>query len=225
MKFLIGVYVCLLPGISYAQFQPKCQAPGQGYLLVKLKEAFATSAAEKELKDVVLDSRNYSLREDLKSLNRRKMYADRIATKAIEEETHAKFDQMIDTTGRTEDITDWPMPKAYARLSGTGDAIAIELNNLSKEDLDAIPGPVLDRLSNKVKIKYRYPYDSYDYFLTYDGKEYPADKALNKLQADFEDACENRLLENQHTNDLHDLDRRSRGLQPLIPGKQAGSSQ
>lgn len=191
---------------------------------MKLKEAFATSMAEKELKDVVTDPRNYSLREDIKSLNRRKMYADRIALQAIESEMHSKFDQMIDTTGRNEDITDWPIPKAFARLSGSGSALSIELNNLSKEDLDVIPGPVLDKLSNKVKIEYRYPYDSYEYFLTYDGKEYPAQKALNKLQADFEVACEDRLRENQHSKDLHDLDRKSRGLEPLT-GKSGGSSQ
>ena len=143
------------------------------------------------------------------------MYADRIAMKELESETHAKFDQMIDTTGRTEDITDWPMPRAFGRLSSTGNAIAIALNNLSKDELDVLPKPILDKLSNKVKIEYRYPYDAYDYIITYDGREYPMEKALLKIQNDFEDACEDRLRENQHAKDLQDKVRTSRGLGTL----------
>lgn len=217
MKSLILLSIFSLTTAAYAQFRPKCQAPGGSFIEDRLKEAFATAPAEKELKDVVLDQRNYSLREDIKSINRRKMYADRIKMKELEEETHAKFDQMIDTTGRNEDITDWPQPRAFGRLSSTGSAIAIELNNLSKEDLDVLPKPVLDKLSNKVKIEYKYPYDNYDYFLTYDGREYPMDKAMNKIQKDFEDACEQTLAENQNSKDMQDLNRKSRKLDVLKP--------
>lgn len=200
---------------SFGQFQPKCQAPGQGFLEGRVKEAFQTHLAEKELKDVVLDQRNYTLREDVKALNRRKMYADRIQLKELESETHSKFDQMIETTGRNEDITDWPHPRSFARLSGSGSAIAIELNNLTKEDLEVLPKPVLDKLSNKVKIEYRYPYDAYEYTLTYDGRELPMEKAMNKMQDDFEEACEQTLRDNQNGKDLQDLDRKSRGLDKL----------
>src|SRR4051812_34623441 len=117
MKPFYAFTMFVLCSSALAQFQPKCQAPGHGFLEGRIKEAFNLAPAEKELKDVVVDARNYSLREDVKSLNRRKMYADRIAMKDLESETHSKFDQMIDTAGRNEDITDWPMPRAFGRLS------------------------------------------------------------------------------------------------------------
>lgn len=217
MKSLILLSFITLSTTAYGQFQPKCQAPGGSFIENKLKEAFATAPAEKELRDVVRDQRNYNLREDIKALNRRKHYADRIKMKELDEETHAKFDQMIDTTGRNEDITDWPQPRAFGRLSSNGNAIAIELNNLSKEDLDVLPKPVLDKLSNKVKIEYKYPLDTFDYYLTYDGREYPIDKAMNKIQNDFEDACEQTLAENQNGKDLQDLNRKERKLEALKP--------
>jgi hypothetical protein len=211
-----------MPMIAHAQYSPKCQAPGQGFLEGRIKEAFLTQPAERELKDVVLDQRNYTLREDIKSLNRRKQLADRIKMKELDYETSSKFDQMIETTGRNEDITDWPSPRAYARLSSNGSAIAIEVSNLSKEDLDVLPKEVNDKLSNKIKIEYKYPFDSYEYYLTYDGREYPMEKAMLKMQRDYEDACEQRLRDNQHAKDLHDLDRKSRGLGPI---KSQGNSQ
>jgi hypothetical protein len=74
-----------------------------------------------------------------------------------------------------------------------------------------------------------YPYDKYEYVRTYDGRELPMEKALAKMQNDFEDACEDRLRENQHTRDLRRLDRKSRGLDPIpvksSPSKSGSSSQ
>ncbi len=217
MRPLTLLFLFSFPLTVFAQFSPKCQAPGQSFLEGRIKEAFLTPPMERELKDVVLDQRNYSLREDIKSLNRRKLLADRIKMKELDFETSSKFDQMIETTGRNEDITDWPSPRANARLSSNGSAIAIEATNLSKEDLDVLPKEVNDKLSNRIKIEYKYPLDTYEYYLTYEGREYPMDKAMLKMQRDYEDSCEQRLRDNQHAKDMQDLDRKSRALNPLRP--------
>jgi hypothetical protein len=212
LKPLILITILFSTTMAHAQ---ECQAPGQSYLHEKLKESFVTGPAEKELKDVVIDQRNYNLREEIKALDRRKMYADRAKSKILGEEIHQKFDQMIETTGKNEEIADFPTPGATGRLVGTKDSIAIELTNLSKEDLGVIPPEVLKKLSNKVKIEYKYPYDKYDYFITYDGREMPLQKGLNELQEDFEEACVGRLIENQRTKELWYLDRNSRGVPAL----------
>lgn len=192
-----------------------CQAPGQSFLEEKLKASFATVPAEKELKDIALDPKNYDLREELKSLNRRAKFANRIEIKEIETKTNDKFAQMIGATRKTNEIENFPVSGANSKLSGENDSLAIEVNNVSKEDLDVLPAKILDKLSNKVKIRYMYPYDKFEYILTYEGREFPMQKALAKMQVDFEDACEDRLRENQHTRDLHGLDRKSRGLGPV----------
>ena len=122
---------------------------------------------------------------------------------------------MIGATRKTNQIENFPVSGANSKLTSETDSLAIEVSNVSKEDLDVLPPQVLDKLSNKVKIRYMYPYDKFEYVLTYDGREFPMQKALAKMQVDFEDACEDRLRENQHTRDLHGLDRKSRGLGPL----------
>lgn len=205
-------YLSVIILFSVEAYATNCQAPGQGFLEEKLKESFVTAPAEKELKEVVLDQRNYSAREEIKGLDRRSKYADRIQMREIASVAHQKFDQMIEATGRTEDIMDFPIQGASGRLSGAEDGLVIELNNVSKEDLDVLPPPVLEKLSNKVKIKYNYPYDTYDYFLTYAGRELPLKKAFLKIQADFETACEDRLRENAHTKGLWEQDRKIRGF-------------
>ncbi len=189
-----------------------CQAPGQSFLEGKLKASFATDPAEKELKDIALDPKNYDLREEVKSLNRRSMFANRIEMKEIETKTNDKFAQMLEATRNSNEIVDFPVSGAVSKLTSETDSLAIEVSNVSKEELDVLPQKVLDKLSNKVKIRYMYPYDKFEYVLTYDGREFPMQTALAKMQVDFEDACEDRLRENQHTRDLHGLDRKSRGL-------------
>lgn len=198
--------------ISYGA---SCQAPGQSFLENKLKESFATDPAEKELKEIALDPKNYALREEVKSLNRRSMFANRIEMKEIQDKTQDKFSQMLGAVRNTNEIPDFPISGANSKLTSENDSLAIEVNNVSKEQLDVLPPKILDKLSNKVKIRYMYPYDKFEYVLTYDGRELPMQAALGKMQMDFEDACEDRLRENQHSRDLHALDRKSRGLDPL----------
>lgn len=209
MKPFFFLTILSLSGLSYGQ---ECQAPGQSFLHEKIKESFQTAPAERELKDLVSDQRNYTLREEVKALDRRKMYSTRSQEKFIGEEMHQKFDQMIEATGKTEELADFPTPGAIGRLKGTKDSIAIELSNLSKEDLGVIPPQVLEKLSNRVKIEYKYPYDKYDYYITYSGIEMPLEKGLNKLQEDFEDACIGRLIENQTTKENWEKHRKTRGV-------------
>lgn len=206
-------------------FVGHCQAPGQAFLANKLKESFGTAPAEKELKEVVLHAKNYELREEIKSLDRRSKVADRIMMKEISLNRNQKFAEMIEKTGRTEELTDFPVTGAISKLGSTEDALEIEVKNLSKEDLDIIPKPVLDKLGNNVRIQYKYPYDRFDYILTYDGKELPMDKALNKVQNDLEDACEQRMADNQHSRDLWDKDREIRKFKPLDRDKKGSSGQ
>lgn len=212
------LFLMTILSVSSFAFGQDCQAPGQSFLHEKLKQSFMTAPAEKELKDVVTDQRNYTLREEIKALDRRKMYADRIQTKFLASEMHKKFDQMVETTGRTEELEDFPTPGAIGNIKGTKDSLSIELTNLSKEDLTVFPPKVLEKLDNKVKIEYKYPYDKYDYFITYEGKELPLDKGLNKIQEEFEEACVARLIENQNTKELWAKDRKDRGVDAFKGG-------
>lgn len=220
-------YLMLLVFISSGVYGA-CQAPGQSFLEGKLKESFMTRSGEEELKDVVLHPKNYALREEIKSLKRRTIYANRLERTYISADINKRFSQMIAATGREEVIAEFPGPGSTGKLSSTDDSMAIELNNLSKEELDVLPPKVLDKLENKVKIEYKYPYDKFEYVLTYDGRELPMEKAFNKIQDDFEDACEERLRENQHARDLWEQDRKTRGFSPLKPqgqGQGGSSSQ
>ncbi len=221
MKNLLLIISLTLVETSYGA---SCQAPGQSFLENKLKESFATDPAEKELKEIALDPKNYALREEVKSLNRRSMFANRLEMKEIEQKTNDKFSQMLGAVRKTNDLPDFPISGASSKLTSENDSLAIEVNNVSKEQLDVLPPKILDKLSNKVKIRYMYPYDKFEYVLTYDGRELPMQAALGKMQMDFEDACEDRLRENQHAKDLHTLDRKSRGLQPIpVESQSAGA--
>jgi hypothetical protein len=209
LKYLFVILSLTTAQLSYGD---SCQAPGQSFLEEKLKASFSTEPAEKELKDIALDPKNYELREEVKNLSRRSRFANRFEIKEIETKTNDKFAQMIGATRKTNEIENFPVSGATSRLTSETDSLAIEVNNVSKEDLDVLPAKVLEKLSNKVKIRYMYPYDKFEYVLTYDGREFPMQKALAKMQVDFEDACEDRLRENLHTRDLHSIDRKSRGL-------------
>lgn len=189
-----------------------CQAPGQGFLEEKLKESWRTVAGENELKEIVRDPKNYALREEVKSLDRRSKNANRIEREELANEANRKFIQMIETTGRADEIRDFPLNGASSAVSSNDESISIEMKNLSKEDLDVLPPQVLEKLQPKVKIKYYYPYDKFEYHLTYNDRELPMQKAFNKIQNDFEDACDQRKRENQHSRDMNAWDRRQRGF-------------
>lgn len=176
----------------------RCQAPSQGFLEEKFRESFLTDAGEKELKEVVRDSKNYALREEIKSINRRTMVVGRIERSELAQEAEQKFQQMIELASRTEDIQNFPAQGAVSKVSAVNDSLAIEMNNLSKEDLDVLPPQILEKLSPKVKIYYHYPYDKFEYYLTYNERELPMMKAFLKIQNDFEESCVRNNLENSY---------------------------
>jgi hypothetical protein len=194
MKWNIIFFIILF---SIDESQAGCQAPGHGFLEHKLRESWSTDALENELKEVVSDPRNLSLREEIKGLDRRSKFARRIEKEELYSEVHKKFIQMIEVTNRSDEIKNFPTVGASATFLSTDESISIEARNLSNEDLDVLPVTILEKLEPKVKIKYYYPYDKFDYFLTYNNRELPLEKAFNKIQSDFEDACEDRVLENR----------------------------
>lgn len=199
MKLFVLFFI--ISSQTWAQSQSpyaRCQAPGQGFLEEKFRESFLTDAGEKELKEVVRDSKNYALREEIKSINRRTMVVGRIERSELVQEAEKKFQQMIELASRTEDIQNFPAQGAVSKVSAVNDSLAIEMNNLSKEDLDVLPPQILEKLSPKVTIYYHYPYDKFEYYLTYNERELPMNKAFLKIQNDFEESCVRNNLENSY---------------------------
>ena len=203
MNHLIYIFILFHSSLSFAAseaYPPMnlkeidrpvyCQAPAQPFFESKLRSSFKLESGEKELKEVVLDPRNYQDREDVKALGRQLKYAGRITRPLLLSRITPKFEQMIETTRRQETIVDFPMPGASANVASSEDGtIMIEMNNLSTEGLDFLPPELKEKLGNSVKIHYLYPYDKFDYVLNYEGQEMPMQLAFHKLQDQFEEVC------------------------------------
>lgn len=175
-----------------------CNAPSQAFFEQKLRKSFHLETGEKELKEVVSDPRNYSAREEIKTIKRQLVFANRIQSNTLRQKLPPKFESMIDTTNRRDAIRDFPVSGSSANLGSSEDgALELSMENLSKEDLGFLPPAVLDKIGNKVKIKYQYPLDRFDYVVSYDGRELPMDRAFGKIQDDFEYACERSAVEGQ----------------------------
>lgn len=175
-----------------------CQPPGAGHLEARIKETFYGEATETELKEWMIHPSNYEVRQSLKNLDRRiKFTPQRLDREALLVEMQGKFDQAISNTGRPSTMDNFPANGTQSKLSGSEGALTIEVSNLAKEDLDLLPKEVLDKLESKVKINYFYPYDKFEYHLTYDGKEMPMQAALLKVQKDMEYFCEKRMIDNR----------------------------
>jgi hypothetical protein len=167
-----------------------CMAPAQPFFEAKLRSSFKLESGEKELKEVVLDPRNYQDREEVKALGRQLKYAGRITRPLLLSRITPRFDQMIETTRRRETISNFPMQGASASMASSEDGtIMIEMTNLSTEGLDFLPPELKEKLGNSVKIHYLYPYDKFDYILSYEGKEMPMQMAFHRLQDQFEEVC------------------------------------
>lgn len=175
-----------------------CHPPSQAFFEEKLRRSFHFETGEKELKEVVSDPRNYSAREEVKTIKRQMVFANRIQSNTLREKLPPKFESMIDVTNRRGAIRDFPVEGSSANLGSSEDgALEISMENLSKEDLEFLPPTVLNKIGNKVKIKYQYPLDRFDYVVSYDGKDLPMERAFGKIQDDFEYACERNALEGQ----------------------------
>lgn len=195
MKSLLFALIILPITQSFAS---ECQVPSQGHLEMRLKENFHGSAGERELKEWMIHPSNGEVRNNIKELDRRiKFTPQRLDREVLQDETQIKFEQAIMNTGRPNEMDNFPAVGTNSKISGSKGALTLEMTNLQKEDLDVFPKEILDKIEPKVKINYYYPYDKFEYLLTYDGKEQPMGVALLRVQKDMESHCERRMVENQ----------------------------
>lgn len=174
-----------------------CQAPGQGHLELRIKETFHANLAETELKEWMIHPNNFEIRENLKSLDRRiKFTPQRLDRELMQAESQRIFEHAILNTGRPSVMENFPAIGTVSKISASERALSLEMSNLPKEELDFIPKEVLGKLESKVKVNYHYPYDKFEYLLTYEGKELPMENALLKVQKAMEEACELRRIDN-----------------------------
>lgn len=187
--------LCLIPSLNAQAIE--CQPPGQGFLENKVKEVFQANLGETELKELMLHPKNANVRQSLKELDRRtKFTSQRLDRERLQTEALIQFEQALQNTQRTDEFDHFPVVNSISKMSGSAGALTIEMSNLPKDELDVLPPEVLKKLDPKIKINYFYPYDKYEYFLTYDGKELPMQTALNKVQADMETECDLRVNDN-----------------------------
>ena len=192
MKNLIFFQFMFFAGAALGQ----CHPPGQGHLEGKLREIFQMNQGEDELREWVGHPKNVTLREEIKSLDRRSKFSNRPVREELQIQAKDKFEIMILNNGRSNEIADFPLAGAHSSLASSKGAIDIEMTSLPKDGLEVFPPEILAKLSPKVKISYMYPYDKFQHVLTYDNKELPMDKALGKIQQDMESHCEVRMIEN-----------------------------
>jgi hypothetical protein len=206
MVLLFIFYVFSVKAISS---DSNCLAPSQNHLERILDESFKIEKGKRELREWMLHPSNGQLREDIKEIDRAKKYAFRPKEEALLDESQKKFEQVIVNNERPALIENFPEKGASSEVTASKGALTIEMSSLSKYDLSVIPKEVLNNLDPKIKINYVYPYDKYEYFLTYKNRELPMRKALNELQEDYEDAClmkdaiqDRTRIKNQQINKL-----------------------
>lgn len=207
MKIPIFLQFILYAGTALGQ----CHPPGQGFLEAKLKEIFLINHGEDEVKEWVGHPKNVTLREEIKALDRRSKFSGRLVKEELLVQSKEKFDMMIVNNERSNEIHDFPTVGAHSKMMASKGAIDIEMVNLPKDGLDVLPPEILTKLSAKVKLHYLYPYDKFEYFLTYDDKELPMDKALGKIQQDMESACELRMFDNREYREWYEKGRSGTG--------------
>jgi hypothetical protein len=207
VKISIFLQIIFYAGTAFGQ----CQPPGQGFLEEKLKETFHVGQGEEELREWVGHRKNSVLREEVKSLDRRSKFSDRLEREDLLVQSKDKFDMMILNTERSSDMKDFPAEGAKSKMMSSKGAMDIEMSNLSKDGLDVFAPEILAKLSPKVKVKYFYPYDKFEYVLTYDNKELPMGKALGKIQQEMEKACEVRMIDNREYREWYEKGRSGGG--------------
>jgi len=194
MKTILLLLLSLNPVVSAAS---SCQAPPQGMMETRIRETFFVSHGETELKEWMSHPSNYEIRHKLKELDRRiKFSPQRLQREELIAETQVKFDQAIMNTGRPYMMEHFPAPQAFSKVFASQGSLSLEMRNFEKESLDFLSPEVLKKLEGKVRLNYHFPYDKFDYFLTYNGKELPMQDALLLVQKDMEAACEIRMIEN-----------------------------
>jgi hypothetical protein len=201
--------------------QSFCNAPGQAFMEKKFKETFKLQEAEKELKEVVLAEENYSLREDVRSLQRRLLDAKRMDREPLLTEITARFDQMIVKSKRKEPIINFPQIGSMSQVTTSDDhSIMLAVRDLTTEDLSFLPDEVLKKVGGQVRVRYYYPIDRFEYDLTYDGEEMPMTKAFHQMQDDFEKTCSSQVEENYEIREAKKVDWKDRKYD--MPEKTSG---
>lgn len=209
MKSILSILIIFQSSIILAS---ECQAPSQGHLEMRLKESFHGNLAEQELKEWMIHPKNYEVRQKIKELDRRTKFSpQRLDRESLQYEAQIKFEQAIENTGRPHVMDHFPATGTQSRVTASPGALTIEMDKLVKDDLDVIPKEILDKLEPKVKINYYYPYDKFEYLVTYAGKEQPMASALLKVQKEMEDHCEKRMINNVEYRAWY---QKSRGVAP-----------
>jgi hypothetical protein len=209
MKSLL-LFLLIFQSISI--LASECQAPSQGHLEMRLKESFHGNLAERELKEWMIHPSNYEVRQKIKELDRRTKFSQqRLDREALQYEAQIKFEQAIQNTGRPNVMDHFPATGTQSKVSASPGALTIEMDKLVKDDLDVIPKEILDKLEPKVKINYYYPYDKFEYLLTFAGKEQSMQSALLKVQKEMEDHCERRMIDNAEYRGWY---QKSQGIAP-----------
>lgn len=207
MKSFILLQLLFYAGSAIGQ----CQAPGQGFLEAKLKETFQVGQGEAELKEWVGHLKNAALREEVKGLDRRSKFSGRLEREDLLRQKQEKFDLMILNTDRSSELKDFPADGTLSKMMSSNGTIDIEMSNLTKEGLEVFSPEILAKLSPKVKIKYFYPYDKFEYVVTFENKELPIGKALGKMQQEMEQACELRMFDNKEYREWYEKGKNGRG--------------
>lgn len=210
MGKLLYALLLLSPNLVMAE----CQAPGQGFLEEKVKEVFYGPLGESELKEWLMHPKNLVVRQDLKEIDRKSKFAGRLKREELLLESRTKFEEAIINNERPSDIENFPIKGTSSKISGSEGALTLEMYNLSKEKLDVLPEDILEKLDAKIKIQYHYPYDKFVYLLTYKGRELPMKDALLLVQADFENSCELRKIDNREYREWYQKKRRDNGYSP-----------
>lgn len=183
---------------AWAENMVACHPPSLPFVEDRIRTTYRFDAGEKELKEIVTDQKNYTLREDVKALKRRLMFAKRREIPDITTELQTKFEQMISNVETEKVIADFPSKGASAVVSSSQEGmIKIDMDNLIQEDLEFIPVETRKKLGKTVSIHYKYPYDSFDYYVNYEGQEQPLTKALHKMLDEFQTACLIQMKDNE----------------------------
>ncbi len=206
MKSFLGILLFFKSALLSAS---ECQAPGQGFMQIRLKETFHTTLAETELREWMTHPKNQEVRQTLKALDQKiKFSPQRLHREELLDDSQLNFELAVQNTGRPSLMDNFPKDGARSVVSGTKGSLSIEMSKLKKEELDFMPKSVLDKLEPKVKVNYFFPYDKFEYHLTYDGKELPMEAALIQVQKDMEVVCEHRRMDNSEQRGWY---RNSRG--------------
>jgi hypothetical protein len=210
----ITAIICLFVPFKY--LYADCQAPGQGFLEGRLKEAFFVTKGEEELREWVKHPKNISIREELRTLDRRFKFAQfRSQRESILEESKLRFEEIVDNNNRSSIIENFPEKGTNSKIIPEHGHLSIEMSKLSKEKLNIFSKDVLEKLDSKVKVNYFYPYDRFEYVLAYNGKELPMQEALLQIQGEMETECALVMHKNHENREWYNKDLKDNKLAPF----------